>query len=225
MPLILLLAILVLSQTNAQQRGQTDPEQTPSSNTMRPVIRGTHAAVSSMKPEATRAAENILRAGGNAFDAVVGGQAVLALVDPAMNGIGSDAEILVYDAKTKQAYSINAEGTAPKLATIDWYNKNNGGKLPNSDGLLSGTVPGVVDAWYIMLDRWGTMTFEKVLQQAIDMAENGFPLQANLARAMASNKLAKYPSSKKVYQSKQYKEGDLFKRVRPAASDHRKGYY
>ena len=96
---------------------------------MRPVIRGRHAAISSMKPEATRAAENILRAGGNAFDAAVAGQAVLALVDPFMNGIGSDAEILVYDAKTKQAYSLNAEGTAPKLATIDWYNKNNGGKL------------------------------------------------------------------------------------------------
>jgi len=58
-----------------------------------------------MKPEATRAAENILRAGGNAFDAAVAGQAVLGLVDPAANGIGSDAEILIYDAKTRQPYS------------------------------------------------------------------------------------------------------------------------
>src|SRR5262249_50580386 len=147
-------------------------------------IRGNHAAVSSMKPEATRAAENILRAGGNAFDAAVAGQAVLALVDPSMNGIGSDAEVPGYDSETKQPYSINAEGTAPKLATIDWYNKNNGGKLPSSDGLLSGTVPGAVDAWYVLLDRWGSMTFEKVLEQAIDMAENGFPVQANLARAL-----------------------------------------
>src|ERR1051326_1192817 len=120
-----------------------DQEQAQTSGTMRPLIRGTHDAVSSMKPEATRAAENILRAGGNAFDAAVAGQAVLALVDPASNGIGSDAEILIYDGKTRQPYSINAEGTAPKLATIDWYNKNNGGKLPISDGLLAGTVPGL----------------------------------------------------------------------------------
>ena len=164
-----------------------------------------------MKPEATRAAENILRAGGNAFDAAVAGQAVLALVDPAANGIGSDAEILIYDAKTRQPYSINAEAPAPKLATIEWYNKNNGGKIPTNDGLLSGSIPGTVDAWYILLDRWGTMSFEKVLEQAIEIAENGFPLPANLARNLASSKLAKYPTSKKVYQSKRYTEGELFK--------------
>jgi len=164
-----------------------------------------------MKPEATRAAENILRAGGNAFDAAVAGQAVLALVDPASNGIGSDAEILIYDAKTRQPYSINAEAPAPKLATIEWYNKNNGGRIPTNDGLLSGSIPGTVDAWYILLDRWGTMSFEKVLEQAIDVAENGFPLPANLARSLASSKLAKYPTSMKVYQSKRYTESELFK--------------
>jgi len=152
-----------------------------------------------------------LRAGGNAFDAAVAGQAVLALVDPASNGIGSDAEILIYDAKTRQPYSINAEAPAPKLATIEWYNKNNGGKIPTNDGLLSGSIPGTVDAWYILLDRWGTMSFEKVLEQAIDVAENGFPLPANLARSLASIKLAKYPTSMKVYQSKRYTEGELFK--------------
>jgi len=190
----LLAAIVYVFQTGAQETQRTtrpsdqDEQQT---GTMRPVIRGTHAAVSSMKPEATRAAENILRAGGNAFDAAVAGQAVLALVDPASNGIGSDAEILIYDAKTKQPYSINAEAPAPKLATIEWYNKNNGGKIPTNDGLLSGSIPGTVDAWYILLDRWGTMSFEKVLEQAIDIAENGFPLPANLARSLASSKLAK----------------------------------
>jgi gamma-glutamyltranspeptidase / glutathione hydrolase len=213
--LVLVAAAVVVLQTGAQGTQQTarpsDPEEQQAGGTMRPVIRGTHAAVSSMKPEATRAAENILRAGGNAFDAAVAGQAVLALVDPASNGIGSDAEILVYDAKTRQPYSINAEAPAPKLATIEWYNKNNGGKIPTNDGLLSGSIPGTVDAWYILLDRWGTMSFEKVLKQAIDVAENGFPLPANLARSLASAKLAKYPTSKKVYQSKRYTEGELFK--------------
>ena len=213
--LALLVAAAYVFQTRAQETKGTarpsDQEEQQTAGTMRPVIRGTHAAVSSMKPEATRAAENILRAGGNAFDAVVAGQAVLALVDPASNGIGSDAEILIYDAKTRQPYSINAEGTAPKLATIEWYNKNNGGKIPTNDGLLSGSIPGTVDAWYILLDRWGTMSFEKVLEQAIDIAENGFPLPANLARSLASSKLTKYPTSKKVYQSKRYTEGELFK--------------
>src|SRR5262249_56941902 len=124
-----------------------------------PAIRGRQFAASSMKVEATRAAERILEAGGNAFDAIVAGQAALAVSDAALNGVGSDAVILVYDARAKKVLSINAEGTAPRLATIDWYNKNFGGKLPQSDGLLSGTVPGVVDAWDILLDRYDTMRF------------------------------------------------------------------
>jgi gamma-glutamyltranspeptidase / glutathione hydrolase len=169
-------------------------------NTMRPVIRGRTHAAASMKPEATRAAERILQAGGNAFDAAVASQAVLGIADAASNGVGSDAVILVYDAKAKTVVSINAEGTAPKLATIEWYQKNLDGKLPQSDTLLSGTVPGVVDAWYLLLDRWGTMSFAQVLQPAIDMAENGFPIGERMAQAIASSKkLKKYPSSVKVY--------------------------
>ena len=71
-----------------------------------------------MKHQATEAAVRILEAGGNAFDAAVAGQAVLALVDPASNEYGGDAAVvLVYDAKSKKVVSINAEGTAPKLAT------------------------------------------------------------------------------------------------------------
>jgi gamma-glutamyltranspeptidase/glutathione hydrolase len=183
-------------------------------STMRPVVRGRTQAAASMKPEATQAAERILMAGGNAFDAAVASQAVLGLVDAASNGVGSDAVILVYDAKAKTVVSINAEGTAPKLATIDWYKKNLDGKLPQSDTLLSGTVPGVVDAWYLLLDRWGTMSFAQVLQPAIEIAENGFPIGERMASAIAtSRKLKKYPSSVKVYfpGGDAPKAGDIFK--------------
>ncbi len=182
--------------------------------TMRPIIRGRHYAVASMKAEATRAAERILEESGNAFDAIVAGQAVLGVVDAAMNGIGSDAVILIYDARAKKVVSLNAEGTAPRLATIEWYKKNNGGKLPQSDGLLSGTVPGMVDAWYILLDRWGTMSFEKVLEQAIDLAENGFPIGNSMARAIqTSQKIRKYPTSSKTYLpgGKAPNAGDIFR--------------
>ena len=77
-----------------------------------------------MKPEATWAAQRILLAGGDAFDAIVAGQAALGVVDAAANGIGSDAVILFYDAKSKKVWSLNAEGTAPRLATIEWYQQN-----------------------------------------------------------------------------------------------------
>jgi gamma-glutamyltranspeptidase / glutathione hydrolase len=199
----------------AQQRDNAgDEEANTTSKTMRPVIRGRHYAATSMKPEATRAAERILEAGGNAFDAIVAGQAALAIADAAMNGLGSDAVLLLYDARAKKVFSINAEGTAPQLATIEWYQKNQGGKLPQSDGLLAGTVPGVVDAWYILLDRWGTMSFAQVLEQAIDLAENGFPVSNGLARTIeSSRKIRKYPSTAKVYlpNGQAPKPGDIFR--------------
>ena len=192
---VLLFGIVSTSQIHAQ-----DPQDEIRTEMMRPVIRGRTQAAASMKPEATQAAERILQAGGNAFDAAVGCQAVLGLVDAASNGVGSDAVILLWDAKAKAVVSINAEGTAPKLATIDWYKKNLNNTLPQSDTLLSGTVPGVVDAWYLLLDRWGTMTFAQVLQPAIETAENGFPIGERMASAIAgSKKLKKYPSSVKVY--------------------------
>jgi gamma-glutamyltranspeptidase/glutathione hydrolase len=186
----------------------------PSIQTMRPVIRGRHVAVASMKAEATEAARRILDAGGNAFDAAVAGQAALAVTDFSLNGIGSDAVLLVYNAREKKVYSINAEPRAPKLATIEWYEKNNGGKIPESDGLLSGGIPGVVDAWFILLDRWGTMTFEQVLQPAIDLAENGFPLSELGASYIANTKkILKYPTTTKIYlpNGRPPKAGELLK--------------
>ena len=191
-------------------------DDTLSSSTMRPVIRGRQAAVSSMKAEATEAARRILQAGGNAFDAAVAGQAALAVTDFASNGVGSDTVILLYDAKAKRVVSINGEPRAPKLATIEWYQKNNGGKLPNSDGLLAGGIPGVVDAWYLLLDQFGTMTFEQVLQPAIELAEEGFPLSERLARAIANTrKIRQYPSTMRVYMpnGQAPKAGDVFKNV------------
>ena len=205
---LLLLGVFATARLSGQDQDEVR------TGTARPVIRGRTVAAASMKPEATRAAEGILQAGGNAFDAAVASQAVLGLVDAASNGVGSDAVILVYDAKAKTVVSLNAEGTAPKLATIEWYQKNLGGKLPESDTLLSGTVPGVVDAWYLLLDRWGTMTFAQVLQPAIEVAENGFPIGERMAGAIAgSRKLKKYPTSAKLYfpGGEAPKPGDIFR--------------
>jgi gamma-glutamyltranspeptidase/glutathione hydrolase len=184
--------------------------------TMRPVIRGRQAAVSSMKAEATESARRILHAGGNAFDAAVAGQAALAVTDFPMNGVGGDAVVLVYNAHERKVYSVNAGPRAPKLATIDWYEKNNGAKLPESDGLLAGGLPGVVDAWYVLLDRWGTMSLEQVLQPAIELAENGFPLSERLAVILAdADKIHKYPTTVKIYlpNGRPPKAGEIFKNI------------
>jgi gamma-glutamyltranspeptidase/glutathione hydrolase len=208
---ILFCFLVPMSETNAQ-----GSKQARNFRTMRPVIRGSHGAVASMRAEASHAAEHILAKGGNAFDAVVAGQAVLGQVDAANNGVGSDAVLLIYDARAKKVFSINAEGRAPLLATIDWYKQHHNGELPVNDSLLAGTVPGVVDAWYILLDRWGTMSFAEVLAPAIDLAENGFPLGAELAGTIAvSQKLRKYPTSVQVYlpRGRAPQPGEIFRNL------------
>jgi len=121
MAIVLLSLVCVTGFAVAQRHRDTaDPGETPRFKTMRPVIRGSRFAVSSRTPEASLVAERILRAGGNAFDAAVAGQAALGVTDPASNGAGSDNFVLVYDTNTRRVYSINGGGPAPKLATIEW---------------------------------------------------------------------------------------------------------
>jgi gamma-glutamyltranspeptidase/glutathione hydrolase len=210
MKIRLSLYLLALCLSNALSGAQTGSLR----RTTRPVMRGMSYAIASMKPQATQAAEQVLRSGGNAFDAAVACQAVLGITDAAMNGVGSDAVLLIYDARSKTVLSVNAEGTAPHLATIDWYKENQGGKIPVDDGLLSATVPGVVDAWYILLDRWGTKSFAEVLQPAIEIAENGYPLSDRMARLYSgSKKIRKYPSSLRLLQldSAVFEPGDVIR--------------
>jgi gamma-glutamyltranspeptidase/glutathione hydrolase len=209
----LIVVVAAVTQTRGQRYERVAIADGGSPHTMKPLLWGRQYAVSSMRSQATMAAERILRAGGNAFDAIVAGQAVLGLVNPGANGVGSDAVLLVYDAAQEKVWSVNAEGTAPKLATIDWYKQHQDGKLPVDDSLLAGTVPGDVDAWYILLSRWGTKSFAEVLAPAIELAADGYPLPRGDARSFASKRMAKYPSSVRVYapDGKKWKEGEVFR--------------
>ena len=209
--LILAGASPMLAQRQVYERVVVD--QRSDSRTMKPLVMGTRYAATSMMPQATMAAQHMLESGGNAFDAIVTGQAVLGLVQPASNGIGGDAVLLVYDARAKKVWSINAEGTAPKLATIDWYRTHNNGKIPVNETLLAATIPGVVDAWYILLSRWGTKSFAQALAPAIELAEHGVPLTASQARGLNSGDFSKYPTTQRVYrpEGKRWSEGDLFR--------------
>jgi gamma-glutamyltranspeptidase/glutathione hydrolase len=211
---ITLTSILAAQTQRLPRATSTDAEEperpNPANQTMKPLARGTHYAVASMMQQATVTAEHVLSAGGNAFDAIVAGQAVLGVVQPASNGVGSDAVLLIYDAKAKHVWSLNAEGTAPKLATIDWYKKNRDGKIPTNDSLLSATVPGVIDAWYILLSRWGTRTFGELLQPAIELCEGGVPMGPSLNNAQ----IQKYPTGKRLFappDGKRWAAGDVWK--------------
>lgn len=173
----------------------------PSARTVRPVIRGTRYAISSRKPQATQVGARILEAGGNAFDACVAAAAVLAVTDPAMTGLGGDAFALVFSAEEGKVYSINAGGTAPKLATIAWFREHCHGTIPVNDGLLSASMPTLLDTWFVLLERWGTRGLAELLKPAMELAEDGFPVSEYLADyfSFAESKLQKYPSTAQIY--------------------------
>jgi gamma-glutamyltranspeptidase/glutathione hydrolase len=210
-----LLALAALATTPVRAQDANDEANAGANGgrgqTMKQLARGTLYAAASMAPQATMAAEHMLRDGGNAFDAIVAGQAVLGLVQPNLNGMGSDATLLIYDAKAGKVWSLNAEGTAPKLATIEWYKTHQNGKIPVNDSLLSATVPGVMDAWYIMLSKWGTKRFADVLAPAIEMAERGVAIGG---RGLNVAALRKYPTSVKLFagpNGSRWEEGEVWK--------------
>lgn len=149
-----------------------------------------HGIVATSQPLAAQAGLQILMQGGNAIDAAVASAAVLSVVEPMMLGIGSDLFAIIYVAKEKKIYALNASGMAPTGATISRLNslgyhwdRNNwgpGSGMPIS-GILTVTVPGTVWGWEEVLKRFGKMTFKEVLEPAIDYAENGFPVSERIA--------------------------------------------
>jgi len=184
------LTIPLLVTLAARPAGQT--------STWRPVVMADHGMVASGHPLASEAGLRILRAGGNAVDAAVAAWAVQGLTEPQMTGLGGDAFILIYLAKTREVKFINATGQAAAAASVDFY-KSKGG-LPE-DGPLSVIVPGAVGGIEMALQKYGTRPMGEVLAPAIDIAENGYPVTESLAGSLRRDrdKLAKAPSTRKIW--------------------------
>ena len=141
----------------------------------RSAVRAMNGMVATSQPLASAAGLRILQQGGNAVDTAVAAAAVLCVVEPMMVSPGGDLFALVWDAKKKELKALNASGRLPKAASIDELKKRGFTKTP-PDGIHSVTVPGAVDGWAKLLERYGTMKLSQVLQPAIDYAERGFPV-------------------------------------------------
>jgi gamma-glutamyltranspeptidase / glutathione hydrolase len=126
-------------------------------------------------PLAAQAGVQILERGGNAVDAAIAMNAMMGVVSPMMNGIGGDLFAIVYDAKANRLYGLNASGWAPKALTIDALHKQGLRDMPQ-EGVNSITVPGAVEGWQKLADKFGRKKLAEDLQPAIQTADHGYPV-------------------------------------------------
>jgi gamma-glutamyltranspeptidase / glutathione hydrolase len=173
----------------------------PNPFTTRPEIEGTFGVVTSTHWIATAVGMAILEKGGNAFDAGVATAFTLQVVEPHLNGPGGDVPIILHDAKRNLTEVICGQGPAPAGATIAHF-RDLGLDLIPGTGLLAACVPGMFDAWMLMLRDYGTMSVADVLTPAIGYAQNGHPLveRANATISIVEKLFREHwPTSAAVY--------------------------
>ena len=198
------LAVLGASaqQPPANQARMPRPGDRPAANihSTRSVVMGRHGMIATSQPLASAAGLRVMQEGGNAIDAAVAAAAVLAVVEPSMTGIGGDLFAIIYDAKTKTLKALNASGRSPYAATPAEFAKRNQERVPGA-GVLSVTVPGVIEGWSELLSKYGTLSMSRVVAPAIDYAKNGYPLSEIISRQWkaAERKLAADPQAAAVF--------------------------
>jgi gamma-glutamyltranspeptidase / glutathione hydrolase len=164
------------------QRGGTPRVVTRPAQTMagRSPVYAPNGVAATSQPLATSAAVAVLQSGGNAIDAAVTAAAVLAVVEPMMTGIGGDMFAIVWSAKDKKLYGLNASGRAGSLMTRDELLRRGRTRAP-ARGPESVTVPGALAGWQMLLAKFGTRTLAQSLQPAIQYADGGFPVTPVIA--------------------------------------------
>ena len=139
----------------------------------RSVVMARHGMIATSQPLASAAGLRVMQEGGNAIDAAVTAAAVLAVVEPSMTGIGGDLFAIVYDAKTRKLHVLNASGRSGYAATPEEFERRKQTRMPAS-GVLTVTVPGVVEGWSELLSKYGTVPMSRAVAPAIDYAKNGY---------------------------------------------------
>ena len=190
--------------------------------------------VATSHPLATQVGIDILKAGGNAIDAAIAANAAIGLMEPTGNGIGGDLFAIIWIQKDKKLYGLNASGRSPKNLTLDYFKENNIIKIP-AYGPLPVSVPGCVDGWFEMHDKFGKINMQKILNPAIKYAENGFPVTELVSYYMeiADKNFNKYPNFKETYYINEstpkkgeiFKNPDLARTLKLIAKKGRKGFY
>ncbi|HKW31692.1 MAG TPA: gamma-glutamyltransferase [Candidatus Acidoferrum sp.] len=156
--------VMFVGNSYAQERSQA-----------RSMVISRNGIVAAESPLAAQAGVRILEHGGNAVDAAIATNAMMGVVEPMMNGIGGDLFAIVYDAKANKLYGVNASGWAPKGLTIEYLQKQGIRSMPQQ-GVNAITVPGAVDGWQKLAEKFGRKKLAEDLEAAIRTAQDGFPV-------------------------------------------------
>jgi len=141
----------------------------------RSMVISTDGIVATEHPLAAQAGAAVLARGGHAVDAAIAANAMMGLVAPMANGIGGDLFAMVYEAESGGLYGLNASGWAPAQLSVESLTQKGFRSMPRH-GIHSVTVPGAVEGWEKLLDRFGRMKLADLLAPAIRYAEEGFPV-------------------------------------------------
>ncbi|MGB1146197.1 MAG: gamma-glutamyltransferase [Schleiferiaceae bacterium] len=230
---LLLLAISTISflSLSAQDRVNGATFQTRS-----PVL-AEHGMVCTSHPLASQIGLDILKQGGNAIDAAIAANAALGLMEPTGCGVGGDLFAIVWDAKTQKLYGLNGSGRSPKSMSLDTLKAMGLEKIP-AYGPLPVSVPGAVDGWTSLHDKFGSMPLKKILAPAIGYAEEGFPVTELIGYYLGSiDRFSRmgYPNIKETYYDpnggERPKNGDRYRNpaladtYRAIAKKGREGFY
>jgi len=190
----------------------------------RPEVTSSHGLVAAGHPLAATAGVRAFAKGGSAADAAAAAGFALAVLEPHLNGLGGECPILVR-APDGSARAISGQGWAPAAATADRFPASG---IPG-DGVASAAVPATVDAWLLLLERFGKIPLRDVLLPAIELAADGFPVDARLGRAIEASRpaFAHWPASAATFLAPGpvLRQPDLARTLEAIAAGGRAGFY
>jgi len=188
---------------------------TPVQTASRSPVRGEHAMVASTNPIASEVGIEILKRGGNAVDAAVAVGFALAVVEPEAGNIGGGGFLVYHEAASGRDFTIDYRETAPTRAHRDMYLDEDGEVVPDLStiGHLSAGVPGTVAGLLLALEKHGRLARDTVLQPAIRLAEEGFPVSHELVESLEENAslLSRFPESRRIFlrNGNHFQEGEI----------------
>ena len=195
---------------------------------------GQHGMVATSHPLATQIGIDILKKGGTAIDAAIAANIALGLMEPTGSGIGGDLFAIVWDAKEQKLFGLNASGPAPQSISLDYFKQQNLAKIPPF-GPLPVTVPGAVDGWVKLHEKFGNQSFASLFEPTIDYAKKGHPVTETIAYYLDRSKetFKQYPNFSEVWMKdgETTGKGDIFKNPQLAntleiiAEKGRAGFY